>query len=65
MKNTFLKKIQDYYIRISIAILMLGSIFVCLSSLNKDISFPWWFNLIYGWSGLVVSFKLGDFWYKD
>ncbi|HNV97434.1 MAG TPA: hypothetical protein PKL13_03985 [bacterium] len=64
MKN-YLEKIKDYYIRINIAILMLGSIFLFLGGFINSNEPPWWFNLICGWSGLTVSLKLSKIWYKN
>lgn len=68
MKKDIIKQINDYHIRICIAILMLISLFMFCSGFipgGTTQYIPWWFALLYGWSGLVVAYKLGKFWYKD
>jgi hypothetical protein len=62
------EKIKDYHVRICIGILMLLSLFMFGSGLTFSTiiwPMPWWASLLYGWSGLVVAFKLSDIWYKD
>jgi hypothetical protein len=62
------EKIKDYHIRICIAVLILPSLFMFASGFTSKITtwpIPWWFALLYGWSGLAVSLKLSEIWYKD
>ncbi|MBU0649170.1 hypothetical protein KJ969_03700 [Patescibacteria group bacterium] len=63
-----IEKIKDWHIRICIAVLILISLFMFVSGLRFEDtmqSIPWWFALLYGWSGLVTALKLGSIWYKD
>jgi len=63
-----IEKIKDYHVRFCIAAQMLISLFMLASSIGfKTTIWPiaWWFGLIYGWSGLVVAFKLSEVWNKD
>lgn len=67
--GNIMKKIKDYHVKICIAILIIPSLFMLVAGLTfKDLpsqTISWWFALLYGWSGLVVSLKLGKVLYKD
>lgn len=68
INSNILEKIKDWHIRICILILMLISLMIFASgfTFNDTMqSIPCWFALLYGWSGLVVTFKLSDILYKD
>lgn len=61
-------KIKLYHLRICLAWTILVSVFVFVLGLrfeNALQSIPWWFSLIFGWSTLVVSLKLGEILYGD
>jgi len=63
-----LEKIKNYHTRICIAILMLSSFITFILGLrgeNITQTVPWWFGVLYGWSGLVIVYKIYKIEYED
>jgi hypothetical protein len=56
-----IEKIKNFHANICVVILLFISLFVLVSGLNfKDtvLTVPWWFSLLYGWSGIIVALKI-------
>lgn len=61
-------KIKLFHLKICLTWTILVSVFVFVLGLrleNALQSIPWWFSLTFGWSTMVVSFKLGKILYGD
>lgn len=68
MQSNIIKKFDHWHTGICSAILILISLFMFVSGLRFEQTIwpiDWWLALIYGWSGLVVAFKLQNILYKD
>jgi len=68
MKNDIIEKIKDYHLRICLAIIFLFSSFIFVLGLRFEDTnqfIPWWFALLYGWSGLTVAFNFSSILYKS
>lgn len=63
-----LEKIKILHLKVCLAMLGLLSFFMFVGGLtfeNTVQSIPWWFALLYGWSGLIVSVRFGRAFYGD
>lgn len=69
MKKDLIETIKDWNLRVCLATLLLLSLFMFVLGLRLEDTtqfIPWWFALVYGWSGLVVSMRFGSiFDHKD
>jgi hypothetical protein len=56
------ERILAYHLTFCMGVLVLFSLyyFVAGFALEERFGNPWWFNMLFGWSGLVVGLKLGN-----